>query len=135
MLFRSPYGGGNDPLGLNYGAIFPSGTASVATRAVPFGYDTRRILIGNGINQPGPMNSAQFRKASPRRVGPKVLRLQQIASGGNSVPRRGGQPSIRNTEASTQAVIRGVYNQVLGNTGYAGERNTVEEIKLENGDI
>jgi phycobilisome core-membrane linker protein len=32
-------------------------------------------------------------------------------------------------------VIRGVYNQVLGNTGYAGERNTVEEIKLENGDI
>jgi phycobilisome core-membrane linker protein len=132
---QHPYGGGNDPLGLNYGAIFPSGTASVATRAVPFGYDTRRILIGNGIRQPGPMNSAQFRKATPRRVGPKVLRLQQIATGGNSVPRRGGQPSIRGTEASTQAVIRGVYNQVLGNTGYAGERNTVEEIKLENGDI
>ena len=132
---QHPYGGGNDPLGLNYGAIFPSGTASVATRAVPFGYDTRRILVGNGINQPGPMNSAQFRKAVPRRVGPKVLRLQQIATGGASVPRRGGQPSIRGTEASTQAVIRGVYNQVLGNTGYAGERNTVEEIKLENGDI
>jgi len=132
---QHPYGGGNDPLGLNYGAIFPSGTASVATRAVPFGYDTRRILIGNGINQPGPMNSAQFRKAVPRRVGPKVLRLQQIATGGSSVPRRGGQPSIGGTEASTQAVIRGVYNQILGNTGYAGERNTVEEIKLENGDI
>ena len=132
---QHPYGGGNDPLGLNYGAIFPSGTASVATRAVPFGYDTRRLLIGNGISQPGPMNSAQFRKARPRRVGPKVLRLQQIATGGSSVPRRGGQPSIRGTEASTQAVIRGVYNQVLGNTGYAGERNTVEEIKLENGDI
>ena len=132
---QHPYGGGNDPLGLNYGAIFPSGTASVSTRAVPFGYDTRRILVGNGINQPGPMNSAQFRKAVPRRVGPKVLRLQQIATGGASVPRRGGQPSIRGTEASTQAVIRGVYNQVLGNTGYAGERNTVEEIKLENGDI
>ena len=132
---QHPYGGGNDPLGLNYGAIFPSGTASVATRAVPFGYDTRRLLIGNGINQPGPMNSAQFRKAVPRRVGPKVLRLQQIATGGASLPRRGGQPSIRGTEASTQAVIRGVYNQVLGNPGYAGERNTVEEIKLENGDI
>jgi len=132
---QHPYGGGNDPLGLNYGAIFPSATASVATRAVPFGYDTRRLLIGNGINQPGPMNSAQFRKAVPRRVGPKVLRLQQIATGGASVPRRGGQPSIRGTEASTQAVIRGVYNQVLGNSGYAGERNTVEEIKLENGDI
>jgi phycobilisome core-membrane linker protein len=87
------------------------------------------------MRQPGQMNSAQFRKSTPRRVGPKVLRLQQIATGCSSVPRRGGQPSIRGTEAATQAVIRGVYVQILGNTGYAGERNTVEEIKLENGDI
>jgi phycobilisome core-membrane linker protein len=132
---QHPYGGGNDPLALNYGAIFPSGTASVATRPASFSYDTRRILIGNGLSQPGQMNSVQFRKAIPRRVGPKVVRLQQIATGGNSVPRRGGQPSIRGTEASTQAVIRAVYAQILGNAGYAGERNTVEEIKLENGDI
>ena len=129
------YGGGNDPLALNYGAIFPSGTASVATRPAPVRYDARRILIGNGMAQPGQMASPQFRQAKPRRVGPKVVRLQQISTGGNSVPRRSGQPSIRNTEASTQAVLRAVYNQILGNAGYAGERNTVEEIKLENGDI
>ncbi len=132
---QHPYGGGNDPIGLNYGAIFPSSTASVATRPAPFSYDSRRILIGNGLRQPGQMDSAQFRKSTPRRVGPRVLRLQQIATGGNSVPRRGGQPSIRGTEAATQAVIRGVYVQILGTAGYAGERNTVEEIKLENGDI
>ncbi len=132
---QHPYGGGNDPLGLTYGAIFPSGTASVATRPAPFGYDSRRILIGNGMAQPGPMDSQQFRRATPRRVGPKVVRLQQIATGGNSVPRRGGQPSVRNTESATQGVIRAVYVQILGTAGYAGERNTVEEIKLENGDI
>ena len=132
---QHPYGGGNDPLGLTYGAIFPSGTAKVATRPAPLSYDTRRILIGNGLAQPGQMNSPQFRQASPRRVGPKVVRLQQIATGGNSVPRRGGQPSIRSTEASTQAVINAVYVQILGSAGYAGERNKVEEIKLENGDI
>jgi phycobilisome core-membrane linker protein len=132
---QHPYGGGNDPLALNYGAIFPSGTAVVATRPAPISYDSRRILIGNGMRQPGPMNSAQFRQSSPRRVGPKVLRLRQISTGGNSVPRRSGQPSVRMSEAATQAVIRGVYNQILGNTGYAGERITVEEIKLENGDI
>ena len=132
---QHPYGGGNDPLALTYGAIFPSGTASVATRPAPFSYDTRRILIGNGMAQPGPMNSAQFRKATPRRVGPKVVRLRQIATGGSSTPRRGGQPSIRGTESSTQAVINAVYVQVLGTAGYAGERNKVEEIKLENGDI
>ncbi|MFY8150421.1 MAG: phycobilisome rod-core linker polypeptide [Prochlorococcaceae cyanobacterium] len=129
------YGGGNDPLGLTYGAIFPSGTAKVATRPAPFSYDARRLLIGNGMTQPGQMDSAQFRKATPRRVGPKVLRLQQIATGGSSVPRRGGQPSIRGTESSTQAVIRGVYVQILGSVGYAGEGMKVEEIKLENGDI
>ncbi len=132
---QHPYGGGNDPLALTYGAIFPSGTASVATRPAPFSYDTRRILIGNGMAQPGPMDSAQFRKATPRRVGPKVVRLRQIATGGSSTPRRGGQPSIRGTESSTQAVIQAVYVQVLGSGGYAGERNKVEEIKLENGDI
>jgi phycobilisome core-membrane linker protein len=132
---QHPYGGGNDPLALTYGAIFPSGTASVATRAAPFSYDSRRILVSNGLNQPGPMNSRQFRRAQPRRVGPKVVRMQQIATGGNSVPSRGGQPSLRGSEAATQAVIRAVYVQILGTGGYAGERNTVEEIKLENGDI
>lgn len=132
---QHPYGGGNDPLALTYGAIFPSGTANVATRPAPFSYDTRRILIGNGIAQPGQMDSPGFRKAMPRRVGPKVVRLQQIATGGNSVPRRGGQPSVRGTESSTQAVINAVYVQILGSAGYAGERSKVEEIKLENGDI
>jgi phycobilisome core-membrane linker protein len=132
---QHPYGGGNDPLGLNYGAIFPSGTANVGTRPAPIRYDTRRILVGNGMRQPGQMNSPQFRASTPRKAGPKVVRLQQIATGGNSLPRRGGQPSIRNTEASTQAVIRAVYVQVLGNTGYAGEHNKLEEIKLENGDL
>jgi phycobilisome core-membrane linker protein len=129
------YGGGNDPLGLTYGAIFPSATASVATRPAPFSYDTRRILVGNGMRQPGQMDSPQFRASTPRRVGPKVVRLQQIATGGASVPRRSGQPSLRSTESSTQAVIRAVYVQVLGTPGYAGEHLTVEEIKLENGDI
>ena len=132
---QHPYGGGNDPLGLNYGAIFPSGTASISTRPAPLSYDTRRILVGNGMRQPGQMNSPQFRASVPRKLGPKVVRLQQIATGGASVPRRGGQPSIRNTEASTQAVINAVYVQILGNSGYAGERNKVEEIKLENGDL
>ena len=132
---QHPYGGGNDPIALTYGAIFPSGTANVATRPAPLSYDSRRLLVGNGMAQPGQMNTAQFRRAIPRRVGPKLIRLQQIATGGNSVPRRGGQPSVRNTEASTQAVINAVYVQILGNAGYAGERNRVEEIKLENGDI
>ena len=129
------YGGGNDPVGNQYGAIFPSGTASVSTRPAPFSYDTRRLLVSNGIAQPGQMDSPQFRGSRPRKVGPRVVRLQQIATGGAAMPRRSGQPSIRNTESSTQAVIQAVYVQVLGNAGYAGERLGSEEARLENGDI
>jgi len=129
------YGGGNDPIGNQYGAIFPSGTASVSTRPAPYGYDSRRLLVSNGLAAPGQMGSEQFRSSRPRKVGPKVVRLQQIATGGAAVPRRGGQPSIRATEASTQAVINAVYVQVLGNAGYAGERKSSEEARLENGDL
>ena len=129
------YGGGNDPIGNQYGAIFPSGTASVSTRPAPYGYDSRRLLVSNGMASPGQMDSAQFRSSRPRKVGPRVMRLQQIATGGAAVPKRGGQPSVRNTEASTQAVINAVYIQVLGNSGYAGERMTSSEARLENGEI
>ena len=129
------YGGGNDPISNQYGAIFPSGTASVSTRPAPYGYDSRRLLVSNGMASPGQMDSAQFRSSRPRKVGPRVMRLQQIATGGAAVPKRGGQPSVRNTEASTQAVINAVYVQVLGNSGYAGERMTSSEARLENGEI
>lgn len=129
------YGGGNDPIGNQYGAIFPSGTASVSTRPAPYGYDSRRLLVSNGLAAPGQMGSDQFRNSRPRKVGPRVMRLQQIATGGAAVPRRGGQPSIRSTESSTQAVINAVYVQVLGNAGYAGERNSSDEARLENGDF
>ena len=129
------YGGGNDPVGNQYGAIFPSDTASVTTRPAPFSYDTRRLLVSNGMAQPGQMDSPQFRGSRPRKVGPRVVRLQQISTGGSAIPRRGGQPSIRNTESSTQAVIKAVYIQVLGNSGYEGERLNSQEARLENGDI
>ena len=129
------YGGGNDPIGLQYGAIFPSSTASVATRPAPHSYRTRRLLVGNGMAGPGQMDSPGFRSAQPRRVGPRQVRLQQIATGGSSTPKRGGQASIRNTESSTQAVINAVYVQILGSSGYEGDRITTEENKLENGNI
>ena len=50
------YGGGNDPVANQYGAIFPSGTASVATRPAPYGYDSRRLLVSNGLNSPGQLD-------------------------------------------------------------------------------
>ena len=129
------YGGGNDPVANQYGAIFPSGTASVATRPAPYGYDSRRLLVSNGLASPGQIDSGSWRSSKPRRVGPRVVRLQQIATGGTVRPRSTGLPSTRQTESSTQSVINAVYTQILGNSGYAGERLSSDEARLENGDI
>ncbi|MCY3654960.1 MAG: phycobilisome rod-core linker polypeptide, partial [Cyanobacteria bacterium MAG IRC1_bin_28] len=129
------YGGANDPLANQYGAIFPSSTNAPRTLAAGFGYDSRRLFVGSAPGLSAQMGSADSRKPRPTTSGPKVVRLQQVATGGASIPRRGGQPSIRCTEASTQAVVAAVYRQVLGTLGYEGERLSSEEIKLENGDI
>jgi len=129
------YGGANDPVANQYGAIFPSNTRSPSTLAAGFGYDSRRIFVGSAPGLSVQMGSKASRQPRPTTSGPKVVRLQQVATGGASVPSRGGQPSVRTTESSTQAVIAAVYRQVLGTLGYAGERLSSEEIKLENGDI
>jgi len=129
------YGGANDPLANQYGAIFPSSTNAPRTLAAGFGYDSRRLFVGSAPGLSAQMGSAASRKPRPTVSGPRVVRLQQVAAGGASVPRRGGQPSIRYTEASTQAVVAAVYRQILGTLGYEGERLSSEEIKLENGDI
>ena len=129
------YGGANDPLANQYGAIFPSGTEAPKTLAAGFGYDSRRLFVGSAPGLSAQMGSADLRKPRPTISGPKVVRLQQVATGGASIPRRGGQPSVRYTESSTQAVVAAVYRQILGTLGYEGERLSSDEVKLENGDI
>ena len=129
------YGGANDPVANRYGAIFPSPSSARKTFAAGFGYDTRRLLVGT---VPGLRTQVGLPPSRPSRAGSsgvRVVRLQQVATGGSAVPRRAGRPSVRFTEASTQAVIAAVYAQVLGNRGYDGERLSSEEARLENGDI
>ena len=124
---QHPYGSGNDPLEIQFGAIFPKETRSPNTRPAFFSKDTRRILIHQGPatnNQTGnPGAVGEF----PGSLGPKVVRLDQIPSK--------KEVSIKFAESSTQAVIRACYLQVFGAVPYEGERQKVAEIKLENGDI
>ena len=50
---QHPYGRGNDPLDIQFGAIFSQSTRDLKNRPAPFGKDTRRILIRRG---PGILN-------------------------------------------------------------------------------
>ncbi|PLZ95830.1 photosystem I reaction center subunit X [Fischerella thermalis CCMEE 5268] len=127
------YGSGNDPLEIQFGAIFPKETRNPSSRPAPFGKDTKRILIhqGPGINNQNsnPAARGQF----PGTLGPKVFRLDQIPRTLSKGTGKGS--SVKYSESSTQAVIRGAYLQVFGRDVYEGQRLKVQEIKLENGEI
>ncbi|WP_373480905.1 phycobilisome rod-core linker polypeptide [Geminocystis sp.] len=123
------YGSGNDPLEIQFGAIFPKETRNPSSAPAPFSKDTKRILIHRG---PGINNQNSNPKAVgtyPGTLGAKVVRLN------NQLPGASNGLGVKFGESSTQAVIRAAYRQVFGRDVYEGQRLKVAEIKLENGDI
>lgn len=123
------YGSGNDPLEIQFGAIFPRERRNPSARPAPFGKDTRRILINRGAGINNQLSNPGARGVNPGSMGPKVFKLTQLPNSG------GKTSSIQYTESSTQAVIGAAYRQVFGREVYAGQRQRVAEIKLENGEI
>lgn len=130
---QHPYGSGNDPLEIQFGAIFPKETRNPSTSPAPFGKDTKRILIHQGPAINNQNSNPGARGEFPGALGPKVFRLDQIpGTGGRKSPT--GR-SVKFSESSTQAVIKAAYLQVFGRDVYEGQRLKVAEIKLENGEI
>lgn len=130
---QHPYGSGNDPLEIQFGAIFPKETRNPSSSPAFFGKDTKRILIhqGPGINNQN--SNPKARGEFPGTLGPKVFRLDQLpGTRGRKAPTG---TSVKFSESSTQGVIRAAYLQVFGRDLYEGQRLKVAEIKLENGEI
>ena len=123
------YGSGNDPLEIQFGAIFPKETRNPNATPAFFNKDTRRILIRRGAGIDNQLSNPAARPEAPGSLGPKVFKLDQIPATGNALA------SIRYSESSTQAVINAAYRQVFGRDVYDGQRLKTAEIKLENGDI
>ena len=134
---QHPYGSGNDPLEIQFGAIFPKETRNPSARPAPFGKDTRRILIRRGPGIENQLSNPDARPKAPGSLGPKVFKLDQIPSFTGLGGRRGNSQkgvSVKFSESSTQALIRAAYLQVFGRDVYEGQRQKVAEIKLENGE-
>ncbi len=131
---QHPYGSGNDPLEIQFGAIFPKETRNPSSRPAPFGKDTKRILIHQGPAINNQNSNPKARGEFPGSLGPKVFRLDQLPLSGMS-SKQSQAASVKFSESSTQAVIRACYLQVFGRAVYEGQRLKVAEIKLENGEI
>ncbi|MEH2438346.1 MAG: phycobilisome rod-core linker polypeptide [Nostoc sp.] len=130
---QHPYGSGNDPLEIQFGAIFPKETRNPSTRPAPFGKDTKRILIHQGAGINNQNSNPNARGEAPGTLGPKVFKLDQLPG---TIGRKAAKgSSVRFSESSTQALIKAAYLQVFGRDLYEGQRPKVLEIKLENGDI
>jgi phycobilisome core-membrane linker protein len=131
------YGSGNDPLEIQFGAIFPKETRNPSNSPAPFGKNTRRILIAQGPGINSQVSNPGARGVTPGTLGAKIFKLDQLPGarkiGKNSKAGQGTSTSF--TEVSTQAVIKAIYLQVMGRDVYEGQRLKVQEIKLENGDI
>ena len=137
------YGRGNDPIENQFGAIFPKETRNPNNNPAPFGKDTRRLLITRGPGINNQVSNPGARGVNPGTLGPKVFKYDQqpsftgITGTGvgsfSSVSSQG--VSIKFSESTSQKVIKACYLQVFGREVYAGQRLTVDEIKLENGEI
>ena len=124
------YGSGNDPLEIQFGAIFPKETRNPSTRPAPFGKDTKRLLIHRGAGINNQNSNPGARGMEPGSLGAKVFTLDQLPGSGGS-----NGSSVKFSESSTQAVVNACYRQVFGREVYAGQRLSAPETKLENGEI
>ena len=123
------YGSGNDPLEIQFGAIFPKETRNPSASPAPFNKDTKRLLIHRGAGINNQNSNPAARGEFPGSLGAKVFRLN------NELPGSSNGSGVKFSENSTQAVIRACYRQVFGRDVYQGQELKVAEIKLENGDI
>ncbi len=126
------YGSGNDPLEIQFGAIFPKETRNPSSSPAFFNKDVKRLLIRRGFALENERTTPKTAPI-PSSLAPKIFKLTQTPL--NRSRRIGPLSGSTGTEMSTQAVIRACYLQTYGYMPFEGQRLTRWEIKLESGEI
>lgn len=107
---QHPYGQGNDPLLIQFGAIFTKDTINPKSRPAFFGKDTRRLLIRRGPGIYNQISSPQFRSQPAGSLGPVIFKL------GSDI-----NTSLAKISMSNKAVINAAYLRVFGRQVYEEE--------------
>nr|YP_010904082.1 phycobilisome linker polypeptide [Caulacanthus ustulatus]WCH57333.1 phycobilisome linker polypeptide [Caulacanthus ustulatus] len=115
---QHPYGLSNDPLAIQFGAIFPKNLVKLRNDSAPFGKDTRRILIKSGPGIYNQINNPTLRSKTSRSLGPKVFKLDVINNNNK----------LSNIQLSQ--AIKAVYLRVFGRFVYQEEELIIK--KFEN---
>lgn len=133
---QHPYGLGNDPLEIQFGAIFPLKDEFDEHPAL-FDRDSRRILIGSGAaNGNGANNHLATWGKVPGSQNSRVLKLEpSVHPRGKNGETLAQGVSVSLLKNSPETVIQGIYRQVFGRDLLAGQRLETIELKLRGGEI
>nr|YP_009396415.1 phycobilisome linker polypeptide [Polysiphonia scopulorum]ARW65601.1 phycobilisome linker polypeptide [Polysiphonia scopulorum] len=107
---QHPYGLSNDPLFIQFGAIFPKNTASLKTKSSFCTRDTRRLLIRYGPGIYNQISSPNLRNVIPNVISPKVF-------------------STKDKTLNTNQIISSIYLRIFGRFVYDEELSSI--IKYE----
>nr|ARO91244.1 phycobilisome linker polypeptide [Rhodochaete parvula]ASK39674.1 phycobilisome core-membrane linker protein [Rhodochaete parvula] len=109
---QHPYGRGNDPLSIQFGAIFPKDTANPKERPALFGKDTRRILVRKGPGIFNQMSNPSSRSKTFGELGPKLFSLKE-----KTVP--------------IESIIKASYLRVFGRAIYEEEQAGFKKLEQQ----
>nr|YP_010196988.1 phycobilisome linker polypeptide [Crassiphycus corneus]UAD84792.1 phycobilisome linker polypeptide [Crassiphycus corneus] len=109
---QHPYGLSNDPLLIQFGAIFAKNRVNLRKKSSPFGKDTRRILPRSGPGIYSQISSPNLRSKFSGSLGPKIFQL-------NPAP----------LDDNTKQVIKAVYLRVFGRFIYQAEQIVIKKFE------
>nr|ARW69332.1 phycobilisome linker polypeptide [Polysiphonia sp.] len=100
------YGLGNDPLPIQFGAIFPQNTVSLKTKSSFSTRDTRRLLIRYGPGIYNQMSSPTLRNKKLNVIGPIIF-------------------SSKDSQKTNDQIVRSIYLRVFGRFIYQTELSSI----------
>nr|YP_010850638.1 Phycobilisome linker polypeptide [Lophurella hookeriana]WGH13298.1 Phycobilisome linker polypeptide [Lophurella hookeriana] len=108
---QHPYGLSNDPLSLQFGAIFPNNIIALKTKSSFFTRDTRRLLVRYGPGIYNQMSSPNLRNRDVKIIGPVIF-------------------SKKDSLLTTQQIVSAIYLRIFGRFVYREELSSL--LKYEN---
>jgi len=111
---QHPYGIGNDPLAIQFGAIFPNNLVNLRSKSAVVGKDTRRILPRRGPGIYSQISNPSVRKLNVVPFGPKIFNVIENNLEGNSI----------------SVIINAIYIRIIGRLLYKEELSNF--LKIEN---
>nr|YP_010338676.1 phycytochrome bilisome core-membrane linker protein [Glaucosphaera vacuolata]UNJ18626.1 phycytochrome bilisome core-membrane linker protein [Glaucosphaera vacuolata] len=107
---QHPYGRGNDPLSIQFGAIFPKDTKNPYARPAFFGKNSRRILIHNGAAINNQLGNPAARSTTEGFSYIKVFNATDL-------------------KISKETILNAAYLRVFGRSIYLQEHETLKNIE------